>query len=236
MACRSRALSLRSPGDRESCRSRGARPALRSSTKLGRIRLPRNVRTSIRNCAASASTQVPKGAHPPVDLGLRVSAAASRTFSTRLRRAPIPSAWHPRRDPVEADRGSSLRRLGMMHPAWLIALNVAHDLFERIPDEPATFRWLADARPVHDQAAGALSGRRLAVVAHFHARQLDPGARGLNYQKLTGSSSARGTSLPGWTGEPPSITQSRVQRTSSNASAEASIDGCMRRSSRVAAG
>ena len=77
------------------------------------------------------------------------------------------------------------------------ALNVAHDLFERIPDEPATFRWLADARPVHDQAAGALSGRRLAVVAHFHARQLDPGARGLNYQKLTGSVIGAGDLIAG---------------------------------------
>jgi hypothetical protein len=77
------------------------------------------------------------------------------------------------------------------------ALNVAHDLFERVSGEPSAFRWLVDARAVHDVSEGALSGRRLAVVAYSHARELDRQAQGLNYQKLTGSIIGAGDLISG---------------------------------------
>ena len=54
------------------------------------------------------------------------------------------------------------------------ALNTAHDFFERVNGEASTFRWRDDVRVVSDASDGALSGHRLAVVAHSHARRLDP--------------------------------------------------------------
>jgi hypothetical protein len=77
------------------------------------------------------------------------------------------------------------------------ALNVAHDLFERVSGEPSTFRWREDVRAVWSGTDGALSGRRLAIVAHFHARHLDPSARGLNYQRLTGAIISSGDLISG---------------------------------------
>jgi len=76
-------------------------------------------------------------------------------------------------------------------------LSQGQDLFQKVRDEPNTFIWLESRRPVHQAADGALTGRRLAIVLHRLARNLDPDAHGLHYYKLIGAALDSGELLTG---------------------------------------